>query len=507
MAQARAQTVDSTEVIAAVDLGSNSFHMVVAELRHGQITIIDRLKETVRLAEGLTREQGLASVARDRALACLERFGERLREMHADSVRAAGTNTLRLISGDHGFLALAERALGHRIDIIAGVEEARLIYLGVAHSLPPEAGNRLVLDIGGGSTEMILGEGLQASTLHSLGMGCVGMTERFFGGGVLDAEAFTRARVAARLKLEPVKAAFIESGWHSAIGASGTIRSVEQVALELDLIAPAQAVTVEVVEQLIQRMIDIGHIDMLALPGLSVRRAQVWPGGLSILVELMQTLQIEGLATSEGALREGVLYDLMGRLQHEDARERSVRAMADRYHVDLAQAERVQQTALVLFDQVPDVDGIGMSLARNLLRWGAYLHEIGLDIAHADFHMHGAYIVGHADLPGFPAAEQRLLAYLLANQRKRLARKATGISSDWRSGARLLVVLLRLAVLLNRSRGARAMPKLTLSIIERRVALTFDPAWLVDNPLSVADLQREQDYLADWQISLTLDEH
>ncbi|MEM8548269.1 MAG: Ppx/GppA phosphatase family protein [Pseudomonadota bacterium] len=496
---------DSKSVIAAVDLGSNSFHMVVAALRHGQLTIIDRLRETVRLAEGLTRENGLAMAARDRALACLERFGERLRELDAAQVRAAGTNTLRLVSSDQGFRAMAERALGHPIEVIAGVEEARLIYLGVAHSLPPEAGKRLVIDIGGGSTEMIIGAGLTAETLQSLGMGCVGKTERFFGDGRLKSKSFVRARLAARLKLEPVKAAFIDRGWQHAIGASGTIRSVEKVALELGLIAPGEAVTKAVVEQLIERAVDCRTIGKLDLPGLSARRAQVWPGGLSILVEIMAALGIEALTTSDGALREGLLYDLVGRLQHEDARERSVRALAERYHVDEVQAERVRDTALALFERCENFSGLAPDFARRILGWAARLHEIGLDIAHADFHLHGAYVAGHADMPGFPAAEQQLLAYLLANQRKRPAEHASELNPDWRAPALWLVVLLRLAVLLNRSRSSAPLPVVGVRFGKRRLALTLVSDWREANPLTVADLERERGYLSNWNFKLEFD--
>ncbi|MEO0576468.1 MAG: Ppx/GppA phosphatase family protein [Pseudomonadota bacterium] len=498
-AQARA----GDDVIAAVDLGSNSFHMVVATLRHGQLTIVDRLRETVRLAEGLTREHGLAVPARTRAISCLKRFGERLREMQAGQVRAAGTNTLRRVSADHSFLKEAEEALGHRIDIIAGVEEARLIYLGVAHSLPPESGSRLVIDIGGGSTELIVGEGLEAGTLQSLGMGCVVHTERFFPDGVLSEAHFEAARVAARLKLRPVKASFRNAGWESAIGASGTIRSTAKVAVAQGLIDPGAALTIEVVDQLIARAIDKNNIDALSLSGLSDRRAQVWPGGLAILVEVMRTLRIDALMPSDGAMREGVLYDLVGRLQHADARVRSVVALSERYHIDSSQALRVKTTALALFEQVTSSITMDPVLAQQTLRWAAQLHEIGLDIAHANFHLHGAYIVGNADLPGFPEAEQQLLAFLLGNQRKRLSDQWV-LNQDWRSDARLLTVLLRLAVLMNRSHRDRNTAKVWLEIAPGVVNACFEREWLADNPLTEADLTREREYLADWNIELKI---
>lgn len=491
------------DVIAAVDLGSNSFHMVVATLRHGQLTIVDRLRETVRLAEGLTREHGLSVPARARAISCLQRFGERLQSMQANQVRAAGTNTLRRVSADHSFLKDAESALGHRIDIIAGVEEARLIYLGVAHSLPPESGRRLVIDIGGGSTELIVGAGLEADTLQSLGMGCVVHTERFFPDGVLNEAHFDAARVAARLKLRPIKAGFRSAGWESAIGASGTIRATAKVAVALGLIEPGSALTIAVVDQLIARAIEQQHIEALALSGLSERRSQVWPGGLAILVEVMRTLRIEALMPSDGAMREGVLYDLVGRLQHEDARVRSVVALSERYHVDAAQALRVKTTALSLFAQVAESLTMDSTLAEQTLRWAAQLHEIGLDIAHANFHLHGAYIVGNADLPGFPEAEQQLLAFLLGNQRKRLSDQ-WALNQDWRGDARLLTVLLRMAVLMNRSHSDGNTAKVWLEVAPGVVNACFERQWLSENPLTEADLERERQYLADWSIELKI---
>ena len=313
------------EIIAAVDLGSNSFHMIVGELRHGQLAILDRIRETVRLAEGLSDKGDISPDARQRALDCLSRFGERLRDIHAHRVRAAGTSTIRRAHEDTTFMAEAEDALGHPIEIVSGIEEARLIYNGVFHSLPLTEGLRLVMDIGGGSTELILGEGPDPRALESLHMGCVSMTERFFPGGRITHEGFKRARTAAQLELRPVKAFFRGVDDVEVIGTSGTIRSTEAVARELGF--SVSGLTLENVEQLIEKVLEFETTADLSLRGLSERRAQVWPGGLSILAELLNVLQIGSLQVSDGALREGLLYDLLGRLQHEDARERTVRSM------------------------------------------------------------------------------------------------------------------------------------------------------------------------------------
>ncbi|MEM8683990.1 MAG: exopolyphosphatase, partial [Pseudomonadota bacterium] len=443
--------------MAAVDLGSNSFHMIVGELRHGQLAIIDRLRETVRLAEGLSSRGDLSDAARDRALHCLSRFGQRLRDVHAGNVRAAGTSTIRRAREDSRFLSEAEAALGHPIEVISGLEEARLIYTGVSHSMPPVDGMRLVMDIGGGSTELILGEGREPRALESLHLGCVSMTERFFADGLLSRKAFQKARTAARLELRPVKA-FFRDGGIEAIGTSGTINSAAAVAMELGIIESGD-LTLAAVEELIERLLAFDRIVNIELRGLSERRAQVWPGGLSILAELLSVLHVDRLRVSDGALREGLLYDLLGRIQHEDARERTVRAMASRYQADKEQAKRVAETAGHLFSQVAEDWFLDPVLAAQMLAWSGRLHEIGLDISHDGYQRHGAYVAENADMPGFPRAEQRLLAYLIRSQRHAIDTKGLkALPKSWREGGLRLAIILRLAVLLNRSRSADETP-------------------------------------------------
>ncbi len=469
--------------------------MIVGELRHGQLAIIDRLRETVRLAEGLSDDGELSADARERALVCLSQFGERLHAMHAASVRAAGTSTIRRAREDSTFIAEAEAALGHPIEVISGIEEARLIYNGVTHSLPPNDGLRLVVDIGGGSTEVILGQGPTPRKLESLHMGCVSLTERFFPAGVITRHNFERARVAARLELRPVKAFFRDIGDVEAIGTSGTINATESVARQTGLQETGE-LTLATIESLIERVVAFGNTDELVLPGLSQRRAQVWPGGLAILAELIRGLRIDRLRVSDGALREGLLYDLLGRLQHEDARERTVRAMASRYHADAGQAERVAETAKVLLSQAATGWKLESELAASMLDWGARLHEIGLDISHDGFQRHGAYVAEHADMPGFPRAEQRFLAYLIGAQRHAIDTQfLEELPRGWREPALRLSMLLRLAVLLNRSRRDSVIPAIDLSVSQDSLDLRFDPAWLEANPLTIADLERERGYL------------
>ncbi|MDH5309344.1 MAG: Ppx/GppA family phosphatase, partial [Gammaproteobacteria bacterium] len=468
--------------------------MIVGELRHGQLTIIDRLKETVRLSEGLDTAGTLIAPARQRALDCLSRFGERLRDMHASNVRAAGTSTLRRAKDAADFCKAAEQALGHPIEIISGLEEARLIYGGVTHSMPLHDGQRLVIDIGGGSTELIMGQGDRPRALESLHMGCVLMTERHFPGGRISKANFDSARMAVRLKMRPVKAFFRDSPETEAVGTSGTILATAAVARALGIVETD--LTPEAVEALIERVTVFEHVDALNLPGLPERRGQVWPGGLAILAELMHVLRVDRLKTSDGALREGLLYDLIGRLQHRDARERSVSALARRFNVDRAQAKRVSGTGRRLLAQCAVSWELTSPLAADMLDWAARLHEIGLDISHDGFQRHGAYIAEHADLPGFPRSEQLLLAFLIASQRREIDRGfCDRLPAGWRPKALRLAILLRLAVLLNRSRTKIEVPNVKMTPGEESLELIFAPGWLAENPLTVADLDREAQYL------------
>ena len=476
--------------------------MIVGELRHGQLAIIDRIKETVRLSEGLDQQGSLTEAAKIRALECLSRFGQRLQDMHASSVRTAGTSALRRASDSFIFRKDAERALGHPIEVISGIEEARLIFKGVTESLPPNDGLRLVLDIGGGSTEMILGQGKSPSTIESLTMGCVSITEKFFESGRIDRQSFDDARLAVRLDLRPVKAFFRDAQDLEAIGTSGTIISTETIAREFEIV-DSHDLTPDAVEQLIDCVVEFDNVSNLELPGLSERRAQVWPGGLAILVELLEVLRVERLQVSDGALREGLLYDHIGRLHYEDARERTVDALARRFNTDEAQSARVADTAARVMQQCAKEWQLESPLAARILRWCARLHEIGLDISHDGFQRHGAYIAENANLPGFPRSEQALLAFIIATQRGPVdVQTLQSLPSSWHKIAMRISVIHRLAVLLHRNRSTRELPRVDFNISGELLRLEFPDEWLNSNPLTVADLDREKKYLADVDVVL-----
>jgi exopolyphosphatase/guanosine-5'-triphosphate,3'-diphosphate pyrophosphatase len=502
-ARAAANAPDA-RILAAVDLGSNSFHMIVARVSHGQVAVIDRLREMVRLAAGLDKDNLLSRKSEERALACLSRFGERIREMHADQVRVVGTNTLRRARNSGRFLQAAAECLGHPVEIISGIEEARLIYLGVSQSLPLVNGPQIVVDIGGGSTEIASGTGSEPADLESLYVGCVGLSKSVFGPSKLTARRFERARLTARLELEPVKMRFRSVPAVRYAGASGTVRAALRVVQNLE--GEDARLTRDSLERLIRCMIEAGRLERLKLPGLSEERKPVFAGGIAILVELMEALNANELIVADGALREGILYDLLGRLSDVDARVRTVRAMMARYDVDAVQAERVERTALALLEQVAGDWGLTTSADRAALTWAARLHEIGLDIAHAHYHRHGAYLLENADMPGFPREEQRLLSRLVGAHRRSFANTSfDGLPPGRVVAARRLTVLLRLAVLLQRSRTTDTVPPIRLTAGDEALLVAAPAEWLDTNPLTLADLELEADYLGAAGFQLDLD--
>lgn len=482
------------DVLAAVDLGSNSFHLVVARHVEGQLIVIDRLREMVRLAAGIGEDGRLDKDVAARALACLERFGQRLSDVHADGVRAVGTSALRVARRTQSFLERAREALGHPIEVVSGREEARLIYSGVAHTLPDDPGRRLVVDIGGGSTELIIGQRMEPLALESVKLGCVSLSARHFGDGKLTAKRFARARLAARQELEAIQAAYLQLGWENAAGSSGTVRAVLEAQRELD--PAATLITAEGIEAVIEELVRAGQTTAIGLNAVTEERRAVFPGGIAVLAEVFAQLKVKQMRFAEGAMREGLLYDMLGRYTHEDARERTVRSMQQRYHVDLAQAARVEQTAMDFLAMARESWQLNDPLAELALRWAARLHEVGLDVAHSGYHRHGAYLLENADMPGFTREEQQILARIVGSHRRKLDTTALEeLQRPWDSHALYLVLLLRLAVLLHRSRSEAALPQIQLVARPRTLELRFKLRSFRDQPLTAADLNDEIDFL------------
>lgn len=479
---------------AAIDLGSNSFHMIVARIENGQLTVLDRLREMVRLADGLDKYGRLTPATQEKALACLQRFSQRLKDFPPGSVRAVGTNTLRNAVNSQEFLARAEGALGHPIDIIAGVEEARLIYLGVTQSLAIGTHRRIVMDIGGSSTELIVGEGLTPLALESLDMGCISMTRRFFPDGAITPKRIEKARIFAQTELAPHIRGFKRLGWSQAIGASGTIRAVHKIVTAADW--GNTSITASGLTKLLEALAASKHIDNIKLNGLSAERTPVFIGGIIILQTAFDALGITSMEVSDRALREGLLHDLLGRIQHHDVRSQSVLNLAQRYHADLEHADRVAATVRSCLEQAAPAWGLNPESHGRWLTWAAHLHEIGLDIAHSRHHQHAAYIIKYSDLAGFSQEEQSLLAALVRSHRRKLPMKLyKDLPKRIGRPARQMSVLLRLAVILNRSRSNESLPQFKLTVRDKKISLTFPPGWLAEHPLTSADLEQEAQYL------------
>lgn len=474
------------DTVAAVDLGSNSFRLQVARVVDDQIYPLDSLKETVRLGAGLTSDKRLDENSQLRALTCLKRFGERLRGLPEHAVRVVGTNTLRVAKNAPAFLRKAEEALGFPIEVIAGREEARLIYLGVSHGIPVTQNHRLVVDIGGGSTECIIGVGLEPFRMESLYMGCVSYSIRFFPDGKITKDAMQQAEIAARLELQTIRSAFSHAYWQEAVGSSGTARALADLHEQNGWCNTG--ITAEGLDKLRSALLKAGDCKRLDMPGLKPDRIPVLPGGLAIMSAIFSELGIQNMSVSNAALREGVLYDLVGRFHHHDMRDATVNQFMRRYHVDPAQARRVEELSLSLFKQVAQGPENDVEVAQQHLSWAAKFHEIGISIAHSGYHKHSAYILENADMPGFSKMEQFQLGLMVRTQRGALS-KVQGLTEKFSVWPSILV--LRLAVLFYRSRTDMILPKIQLKLRGNEYRLKIDKKWTEQNPLTENALQAE----------------
>lgn len=474
------------ELIAAVDLGSNSFRLQVGRVVANQIYPLDGLKESVRLAAGLTADKRLDTAAQQRGVEALLRFAERLRDFDKGAVRAVATNTLRVAKNAEAFLEKAEAALGFPIEVIAGREEARLIFLGVAHTLANPKTRQLVVDIGGGSTEFIIGQNIDPIRLESLYMGCVSFSLRFFPEGRVDKRSFKEAELAARRELQTIAHAFRETGWDEAIGSSGTAKAIVDL-LEMNGFSD-HGLTREGLEKLRGELLHAGEISRLRLQGLRADRMPVLPGGLAIMSAIFKEFGLERMAFSEGALRLGVLYDQLGRYHHDDLREATVNRFMQRYEVDRRQAARVAHTAVDLLNQlVPASREPGHPDAQFMV-WAARLHEVGISVAHSSYHKHSAYILGNADMPGFSRRDQARLSRLVLAHRGKLerAQPLRGEAPEW-----TLIFCLRIAVLLHRSRDDQPLPRRAAGFTRNGFQLRLGAEGLNVLPLTSAALADE----------------
>jgi exopolyphosphatase/guanosine-5'-triphosphate,3'-diphosphate pyrophosphatase len=481
------------ELLAAVDLGSNSFHLVVARYEHGSLRLIDRLRDSVRMAMGLRANGSLDPQHRERALTSLARFGQRLRALPHDRVRAVATHTVRRLANPQAFLLPAETALGHPIEIVSGREEARLIYLGVSHDLAESTQRRLVVDIGGGSTEFIIGQGFDALETESIQVGCVASTLRFFGDGKFTPKRWKQAQTEIAVELQQFAEDYRARGWGEAIGSSGTAKAIGSVVQANGW--SEQGISASSLARLRDAILEAGSVDTLRLAGLAEDRTPIIAGGVAILEAVFTMFGLEHMGVCETAMREGLLYDMVGRAMHGDPRATSIAALASRYAVDRGQAARVHHAAIELFEQVADAWKLG-SVERDLLGWAADIHEIGLAIAHSLHHIHGAYIVAHSDLAGFSRQGQQALAAIIRSHRRKPDRETIdALPERLRQPVRRVTALLRLAALLERARTTEPLPPLHLDADERTLRLELPSRWLEQHPLTRADLEQERDQI------------
>lgn len=471
-------------MFAAVDLGSNSFRLHIGRQEGDTMRIVKSMRDPIRLASGLDSRGYLTEQAMQTALASLAQFSSVLNAYPLDAVRVVATNTMRVAKNAKMFLPAAEKAIQHPIEIISGEEEGRLIYMGVASVLGLPAERRLVLDIGGGSTELILGAGQEIEKVESFGIGTVNQTQQFFNDGQIDAEAFDAAILSARSTFEDAAPSYDPQYWSSAYGSSGTIRAIADVIAKNEL--GDGKLTLPSLEALKQRFIKAGHASRFDLVSMRPDRAGVMVGGLAVLIGLMQELNIRSVAPISAGLRMGVLWDLQLRATKRDRRDQSVREFMLRFHVDESRATRTAELAKSFFTLLkPESDAHA-----GYLYWSALLHEAGLIVSHSGYHKHGAYLIDKADLPGFTTGEQRIMSTLILSQKGNLRKIIDELADPDFAKA---ILALRLAVILMHSRSELETGELKLKM-KNRIEIDIRRSWLNQHPTLSYWLEKEREW-------------
>jgi len=458
---------------------------------HAQIYLVDSIREPVRLGAGLGPDKRLDSASQSRALVALQRFGERLRSFAPDNVRAVATNAVRVARNAKDFLATAQAALGFPIEVIGGQEEARLVYSGVAHLLPLDRGRRLVVDVGGGSTEFIIGDDFEPIALESLYIGCVSSNERFFAGGIITAKAMREAIMAARKEVEVLHRDFVKLGWTHAVGSSGTARALSELLIANGL--GTHGLTRAGLDALKEIFIRTGDVNKLKLEGLRPDRLPIIAGGLAVMLGVFEELDVDQMEVSDGGLRQGVLYDILGRNLQQDMRQVTVQQFMRRYSVDKQHAERMSALALDILKQIVRGSEEEIEILSRHVEWASQLHEIGLTISHNGYHKHSAYVLRNADMPGFSKPEQEAIANIVLGHTGKLGKLTNVVSYEeqW-----LGVLALRLAALFYRRRVPEAVPKFKISRKDCNFRLTMPTRWLHDHPLTEYSLETES---SEWR--------
>ncbi|MFV8463273.1 guanosine-5'-triphosphate,3'-diphosphate diphosphatase [Vibrio campbellii] len=494
------QTV-SPPLYAAIDLGSNSFHMLVVRHIDGSVQTMAKIKRKVRLAAGLDENNALSTEAMQRGWDCLSLFAERLQDIPKENIRIVGTATLRTATNVDIFLEKANQILGYDINVISGEEEAATIYKGVAHT-SGGSGRRLVVDIGGASTEMIIGEGFSAKALTSLKMGCVTWLERHFKDRQLTATNFDNAIEAAKSTLAPILESYTDIGWDVCVGASGTVQALQEIMLAQGM---DEVITHTKLKRLQKQAMITERLEELEIEGLTLERALVFPSGLSILIAIFELLKIDSMTLAGGALREGLAYEMVDELRQDDIRARTIKSVQSRYQMDVSYGDQVAAAAQTLLEQAGGEAWVPEPQAGVLLQTAAKLHEIGLTIDFKKGGEHSAYLLQNLDLPGFTRAQKHYLGELTRRYREQLTSLPEQHAVSGTSSKRILRIL-RLAILLTHRRNPELEPEFTLTADDNNLTLTLSKQWLADNPLTAAELEIESNRQTDIGWPLTIAE-
>ena len=489
---------------AAIDLGSNSFHLLIVKYNEGIIETVDRVKDMVQVAKGIRETGQLSKDAKERAIECLSCFQERIRDIPPDQVRVVGTKALRMAKHANQFLKEAESALLHPIDIISGYEEARLVYLGVSHDISADKGQRLIIDIGGGSTEFIIGSHKKPILMESLSIGCVTFTDTFFNNNddkqSFEARMLDEAYYATSMELELISNAYQKSGWDIAVGSSGTMRAIAEL-------MPNELGSSVITKEHLKNLYDEVKRD-LAIPNsstISLRRKSVLPAGIAILAAIFDELDLEKIHVVDATLKEGLIYDTLGRLSAQDMRDQTVTKLIEQYQIDIEQADRVANTTKFFVEQLnlsPTISGIH---PRKILYWAAQLHEIGLSVSHSSHHKHGSYLLTHSDMAGFSRLEQELLALFVGAHRRKLRPEELSLlnlATD--SSLNLLLACLRISVILHHRRDDN-IDKPSISTQSSEIKLNFPIEWLENHPLTYRKLMQEKKHLESLNLNFVFE--
>ncbi|UJF19398.1 guanosine-5'-triphosphate,3'-diphosphate diphosphatase [Vibrio sp. SS-MA-C1-2] len=489
----------SPSLYVAIDLGSNSFHMLVVRQVYGSIQTVAKIKRKVRLAAGLDSKNQLSEEAMQRGWHCLRLFAERLQDIPSENIQIVGTAAMRTATNIEQFIEPAEEILGHKINVIPGKEEARMIYQGVAHTSGGKD-NRFVVDIGGASTELIIGKGFQAEALNSLHMGCVTWLEQYFNDQRLTKENFERAITAAKKVLQPIVSEYTSLGWDVCIGASGTVQALQEIMLAQGM---DEIITLKKLYRLQRQAMEYEQLLELDIEGLTLERALVFPSGLSILIAIFETFEINAMTLAGGAIREGIVYEMISDMRHQDICQRTLTSLQQRYQLDSQYGELVSNFSQALLKQCEE-EWIPESQGASLLHAAALLHEIGMNISYKNDGEHSAYLIKHLDLPGFTQAQKMLLAELLRRYRESFTPLPNQHAISKLSADRILQ-LLRLSVILSHRRDKDKLPKVTIKTVGEQMQITLPETWLANNPLMNAELELELDRMTDlgWELTIT----